>query len=279
MQRIIIQTTVIESKSLDALLLELKGEYQVYNNSYIALSSNVTRDEIVKLRDKYRTDINVLPAGFDPAQVKLVISDMDSTFINIECVDEIADFANKKAEVSAITEAAMRGELDFAQSLQRRVSLLAGLDVGVLQTVYDERLKLNPGAELMLRQLSASNVKFALVSGGFTFFTEKLKQKHHLDFAHANVLDVQDGKLTGKIHGGIVGAERKAEYLKELCAEMGIGLEQAVAIGDGANDLKMMAIAGMGVAYHAKPKVQEMASCSLNYSGLEGLLSLLGIES
>lgn len=225
--------------------------------------------------DKYAVDMNVLPTGFELQSVKLVVSDMDSTLINIECVDEIADFAGVKAEVSAVTEAAMRGELDFAGSLIERVKLLSGLDESALQRVYDERLQLNPGAEEMLAGLKAQGIKFALVSGGFTFFTERLKKRLSLDYALSNTLEIVDGKLTGCVSGDIVGAEAKADFLLQKCKELDILPSQAVAIGDGANDLKMMAVAGLGVAYHAKPKVQQEANCSLNYSGLEGLLSLI----
>lgn len=236
-----------------------------------------TKQIIQSWRELLACDVNVLPAGFDPAAVKLVVSDMDSTLINIECIDEIADFGGVKNKVSEITEAAMRGELDFAESLVARVSLLAGLNVSVLQNVYDERLKLNPGAEKMLAKLKANNIKFALVSGGFTFFTDRLKSRLDLDFTLSNTLERSGDILTGKVTGEIIGGEAKAVFLLEKCKELGILPSQAVAIGDGANDLLMMAEAGLGVAYHAKPKVQLEADCALNYSGLEGLPGLLGL--
>ena len=225
--------------------------------------------------EKYSADIYALPETFEPSKVKLVVSDMDSTLINIECVDEIADFAGVKPEVSAVTEAAMRGELDFAGSLLERVKLLSGLDEFALQRVYDERLQLNPGAEEMLAGLKAQDIKFALVSGGFTFFTDRLKARLGLDYALSNTLEIIDGKLTGRVTGDIVGAEAKAEFLLAKCEELNILPSQALAVGDGANDLKMMAVAGLGVAYHAKPKVQQEADCAINYSGLDGLLPLI----
>ncbi|MDH5257697.1 MAG: phosphoserine phosphatase SerB [Gammaproteobacteria bacterium] len=236
-----------------------------------------TKETIQSWREILSCDVNVLPEGFDPSTVKLVVSDMDSTLINIECVDEIADFAGVKDKVSEVTEAAMRGELDFAESLVARVKLLAGLDVSALQKVYDERLKLNPGAEEMLAALKANDIKFALVSGGFTFFTDRLKSRLALDYTLSNTLERDGDLLTGRVTGEIIGGEAKAAFLLEKCEELGILPSQAVAIGDGANDLLMMAEAGLGVAYYAKPKVQSEADCALNYTGLEGLTGLLGL--
>ena len=257
------------------------GEFdtQTYSSySVIKSTTKLDHEQLRELSHKLECDFNLLPDGFDASKVKLVISDMDSTFINIECIDEIADFAGKKDEVSAVTEAAMRGELDFSQSLIKRVALLAGLSSDVLDTVYTERLQLNPGGEVMLLGLKNSQIRFALVSGGFTHFTSKLKQRYALDYAHANTLEKQDDKLTGKVEGQIVDGSVKASYLKSLCTELEITPDQTVAMGDGANDLLMMGVAGLGVAYHAKPTVQQQASCSINYGGLDGALSLLEIE-
>jgi len=236
------------------------------------------KQEIVNLRENLQCDVNLLPEEFDPKQVKMVISDMDSTLISIECIDEIADFANMKDQVSAVTEQAMRGELDFAQSLTARVKLLTGIDESALQKVYDERLTLNPGAEEMLAALKANDIKFTLVSGGFTFFTDRLKSRLGIDYTLANTLERKDGKLTGSVVGDIVGAEAKAEFLLVKCKELNILPSQVLAIGDGANDLKMMAEAGVGVAYYAKPKVQLEADCAFNHSGLDGLIGLLGLD-
>jgi phosphoserine phosphatase len=206
---------------------------------------------------------------------KLVAMDMDSTLITIECIDEIADMQGLKAQVSEITEAAMRGELDFAESLQRRVALLKGLDASALERVYDERLQLSPGAQTMLKAVQAAGLKTLLVSGGFTFFTERLKKRLGLDYTHANELEIVDGKLTGKVVGGIVDAEEKKRTVERVCAELGISPSQAIVMGDGANDLKMMSISGMSVAFRAKPVVREQANVALNYVGLDGILPLL----
>ena len=244
----------------------------------VSVSEVLDKQEIVNLRENLQCDVNLLPEEFDPKQVKMVISDMDSTLISIECIDEIADFANMKDQVSAVTEQAMRGELDFAQSLTARVKLLTGIDESALQKVYDERLTLNPGAEEMLAALKANDIKFTLVSGGFTFFTDRLKSRLGIDYTLANTLERKDGKLTGSVVGDIVGAEAKAEFLLVKCKELNILPSQVLAIGDGANDLKMMAEAGVGVAYYAKPKVQLEADCAFNHSGLDGLIGLLGLD-
>lgn len=206
--------------------------------------------------------------------IGLVVMDMDSTLINIECIDEIADMQGLKPQVAAITESAMRGEIEFAESLRRRVALLAGLDDSALQRVYDERLQLNPGAQQLVDALKAHSIKTLLVSGGFTFFTERLKQRVGLDFAHANTLEVIGGKLTGKVLGGVLDGQGKADWLIRTRDELGLRKEQVIAIGDGANDLKMMTTAGIGVAYHAKPVVRAQATYALNHVGLDGALNL-----
>ena len=211
----------------------------------------------------------------DLSEFKLVAMDMDSTVITIECIDEIADMQGLKPQVAAITEAAMRGELDFAASLTQRVALLEGLDASALQRVYDERLALSPGAEKMLAAVQKAGLKTLLVSGGFTFFTERLKQRLGLDYTHANELEIVDGKLTGKVVGGIVDAEEKKRTVERVCAELGISPAQAIVMGDGANDLKMMGIAGLSVAFRAKPVVRAQADVALNFVGLDGLLNVL----
>jgi len=204
----------------------------------------------------------------------LVVMDMDSTLIAIECIDEIADMYGLKPEVSKITASAMRGEIEFAESLRRRVALLAGLDESALQRVYDERLRLNPGALELLAACKQHGIRTLLVSGGFTFFTSRLKQMTGLDYTQANTLEIIGGKLSGKVLGNIVDAQGKADSLVQLRKELGLKAEQVIGIGDGANDLKMMAAAGVSIAYHAKPIVQQQAAYALNYSGLDGVINL-----
>ncbi len=204
----------------------------------------------------------------------LLVMDMDSTLISIECIDEIADMQGLKPQVAEITESAMRGEIDFAESLRRRVALLEGLEESALQRVYDERLRLNPGAEAMLAEMKRHGIKTLLVSGGFVFFTERLKRRLGLDYAHANTLEVANGRLTGKVLGTILDAQGKADWLVKTRDELGLEQNQVIAMGDGANDLKMMAHAGVSIAYHAKPVVRVQATYALNFVGLDGLANL-----
>ena len=220
-------------------------------------------------------DATFIAAGRTLADFSLLAMDMDSTLITIECIDEIADMHGLKPEVAAITEAAMRGELDFAASLARRVALLKGLPVQALQRVYDERLRLSPGAEALLETAQAAGLKTLLVSGGFTFFTERLQARLGLNYTHANVLEADNGRLTGRVVGGIVDAEEKMRTVQRVCWQMGVDTRRAIVMGDGANDLRMMGIAGLSVAFRAKPVVRAQADVALNFTGLDGILTIL----
>jgi phosphoserine phosphatase len=210
---------------------------------------------------------------------RLVAFDMDSTLINIECVDEIAEAAGRKAEVSAITEAAMRGEItDYKDSLLRRLALLRGVPVSALEAVYAHHLQLNPGGAEFVQACQAAGLKTLLVSGGFTFFSDRIKQRLGLDFARANVLEVVDGLLTGHLvdrpWGDIVDGAEKRRVVLEVCELMGISSDQAIAVGDGANDLPMMEAVGLSIAFHPKPKVQAAAMVSITEGGMDRALSL-----
>ena len=203
---------------------------------------------------------------------------MDSTLITIECIDEIADYAGRKAEVAAITEAAMRGEIaDFDESLRRRVALLAGLDHAVLDRVFRDRLRLSPGATELLAAARKHGLRTLLVSGGFTYFTRRLQADLGLDHVHANTLEVIDGKLTGRVLGRILNADGKARALRDACQTIGCTTAEAIALGDGANDLQMMALAGVSVAYRAKPIVRAQTTYAITYCGLDALLNLLPV--
>jgi len=214
------------------------------------------------------------------ADFKLIAFDMDSTLINIECVDEIADAAGRKAEVAAITEAAMRGEIaDYKDSLRQRVALLRGVTLAHMHQVLTQRLRLNPGAAALVRACQAAGLKTLLVSGGFTFFTDAVQSMLGIDWTRSNVLELQDGVLTGRLvdqaWGDICDGEEKRRMLLQTCATMGIAPAQAIAMGDGANDLPMMAQAGLSVAYHAKPAVRDKAMVAINSGGLDRLLEVL----
>ena len=211
---------------------------------------------------------------------KLIAFDMDSTLINIECIDEIADAAGRKAEVSAITEAAMRGEItDFKESLRRRVALLQGVPQEALSEVFNNRLRLNPGAQILVDTCKQHGLKVLLVRGGFTFFADRVQQMLHIDFARSNVLEIDKDRLTGRLvdqaWGDICDGAEKRKKLLETCATLGIEPRQSIAMGDGANDLLMMGVAGLSVAYHAKPKVREQAMVSIQTGGLDRLLEVV----
>ncbi len=276
MTKLILQGEQLTDTIVSTVAKQVSGAAQAQTYGVvIETGDTVSRDILSSFRQSYPIDINLIPEGFDAEQAALFVSDMDSTLITIECVDEIADFIGAKQQVSAITEAAMRGEIDFDTSLRQRVGLLKGLDVAVLEQVYNERLNLSPGANTMLAGLQQRGIKTALVSGGFTFFTEKLKQELGLDYAQANILAEQNGQLTGEVVGDICGAQAKADFILQRCQELNISTDQVITIGDGANDLLMMAQSGLSIAYHAKPTVQKQAMTALNHCGLEGVLGFL----
>jgi len=223
---------------------------------------------------KAKLDFAFVPVPRKLSDFRLVAMDMDSTLITIECIDEMADLQGIKPQVAAITASAMRGEIEYHESLRRRLALLAGMDESALQRVYHERLELSPGAERMLERLRSLGIRTLLVSSGFTFFTERLKYRLALDYTLSNTLEFKKGKLTGKLLGRIVDASVKAAKVRELRDGLHLTREQVIAIGDGANDLVMMAEAGVSIAYHAKPVVRGKATHCLDYVGLDGLLNL-----
>jgi phosphoserine phosphatase len=237
-------------------------------------SSIALRSEVAAACHPARMDGTFMDASRQLSDFRVLVMDMDSTLITIECIDEIADMQGLKTEVAAITEAAMRGELDFKESLTRRVALLKGLNALALHQVFEERLSLSPGAQSLLQGIKAAGLRSVLVSGGFTYFTDRLKDMLALDMTRANLLEVIDGKLTGRVLGEIIDADAKRQTVVEECLALGVPPTGAIAIGDGANDLAMMSVAGLSVAFRAKPVVQAKANVTLNYSGLDGVLNL-----
>ena len=233
------------------------------------------KNALLELSSKYDIDVAYQEDSIFRRKRRLVVFDMDSTLIDAEVIDELAIEAGVGEQVAAITEAAMQGEIDFKQSFTQRMALLKGLDISVLQSVA-ERLRLNEGAEHLISTLKKLGYKTAIVSGGFTFFGEYLQQRLGVDYVYANQLDIEDGLVTGQVSGDIIDGQRKAELLREIAEKEGLKLQQVIAVGDGANDLPMLGIAGLGIAFRAKPLVKASAEQSISNLGLDGILYLLG---
>lgn len=267
--------TVAHLTHIHRLIGQDKQFMQIGEFAYYLPIQSLDDDAVERFCAEQKIDFALVPDAQRLNRYGLCVMDMDSTLIAIECIDEIADMMGIKPQIAEITEAAMRGELDFAASLKRRVALLKGLDESALQKVIDERLTFNPGVKEWVALCKQHHIKTMVVSGGFTFFAQYVKETLDLDYAVSNTLEIVDGLLTGKVLGDIVDAERKANELTQLRDQLGLKPEQTIAIGDGANDLKMMSAAGIGIAYHAKPIVQKQATYALNYVGLDGAAYLL----
>lgn len=272
---LVVQGPALAGGDLDALALLAKPEAvrEIAPRAY-RLTGALKNEGIAPLCEARRIDHAWMDEGRRFADLRLLAMDMDSTLITIECIDELGDLAGKKAEIAEITAQAMRGEIEYRESLRRRVRALAGLDEKSLFKIYDERLKLTAGAQALVSACQRHGVQLLLVSGGFTFFTERLKQRLGLHHTISNVLEVKSGKLTGALVGDIVDADAKAAKFRAVLKSLNATREQTVAIGDGANDLRMMAEAGLSIAFRAKPVVRAEASCALNWSGLDGVVNL-----
>jgi phosphoserine phosphatase len=272
---LVVQGPALAGGDLDALALLAKPQAvrEIAPRAF-RLHGALKNEGVAPLCEARRIDHAWIDEGRRFESLKLLAMDMDSTLITIECIDELGDLAGKKAEIAVITAQAMRGEIEFRESLRRRVKALAGLPESSLQKIYDERLKLTPGAEALISACKQHGVQLLLVSGGFTFFTERLRERLGLHHTTSNVLEVKGGKLTGAVLGEIVDADAKAAKFRQVRKDLNASREHTVAIGDGANDLKMMAEAGLSVAFRAKPVVRAEASCALNWTGLDGVVNL-----
>jgi phosphoserine phosphatase len=273
---LVLQSPFINQSDVDALAgVTRASSVEALSATAFRLKGASAHDSVAKLCEARRLDFAWMPDGRRFADLKLLAMDMDSTLITIECIDELGAIAGKGAEIAAITAAAMRGEIaDYKESLKRRLALLAGQSETALERVYQDKLRLTPGAEQLVAACRKHNVKTLLVSGGFAFFTERLKARLGLDYTLSNSLEIEHGRLTGRLLGDIVDAQAKADEFSSVLKKLKIGKDESVAIGDGANDLKMMAAAGVSVAFRAKPVVRAQASCALTYSGLDGVLNL-----
>jgi phosphoserine phosphatase len=281
------QIALLHSSAIDPqLIIKIGAVHTVQSfipktakTTVLELTENLSLEQRTHLRNLcnlHATDIGFLPKHFDPTQIKVLAMDMDSTLINIECIDEIADAVGKKKEVSEITEAAMRGDIkDFSESLRRRVALLKGAPESALEGVFKERLQLNLGAKELIAGAHAKGIHTLLVSGGFTFFTHKLQAELSLSETHANQLEIIDGVLTGHVLGNIVDDAAKAAYVEACCLNLGSNKHAAVTMGDGSNDLLMMQGAGLSIGYRAKPIVKEKSDIAFDHVGLDAWLDLL----
>lgn len=275
---LIIQGQDVSTPDLKRLyvIAEASGIERIADMAFRLPDANIRRRDAVAAHcESSHLDFAFVPIRRHWADLKLIAMDMDSTLINIECLDEIAGFAGKKDEVSAITEAAMRGEIaDWKESFRRRVAMLEGLDASVMERVWKEKLRLNDGAVELIAHAKAAGIQLMLVSGGFTFFTDRLKAQLGLDYAYSNTVEIIDGTFTGQVLGDLVDGEAKAGHVARMIAELGISKDQAIAIGDGANDLPMMREAGIGIAFHAKPVVRAQATYAVSHVGLDGIVNL-----
>jgi len=273
--KLIIQGSEIQNRDLrNVAKLAGASRIEQITGEAFRLCEAHQHDAVVEYCQNAKLDFAFVPEKLKLADFGLLAMDMDSTFITIEVIDELADLKGIREQVSEITASSVRGEIEFADSVRRRVALLAGLDASALQKVYDERLRLSPGAEKMLAALKAAGVKTFLITSGFTFFAERLTKRLKLDFTCSNQLEIVNGKLSGKLVRQIIDADIKALKVEQISKRLGLKKEQVIAMGDGANDLKMMGQAGISIAYHAQPIVRQQTTYAINHVGLDGMINL-----
>jgi phosphoserine phosphatase len=274
------KTIIIHSQDLSLaqrLSLSLKGELEQRKKHFRIHTSN--NFNLTHLRELNKVDLNLISETFNFSEVRLLVSDMDSTLITIETIDEIAKVVGMSNEVTEITEQAMLGNLDFTESFKKRVSILSGINISSFENVYNNHLQLSPGVPELIKSFKSLGIKSAIVSGGLVYFAERLKSQLGLDTFQANNVEINNNCLTGKVLGKVIDASEKANYIYELCELYQLETDQVIAIGDGANDLEMMKIAGISVAYRAKPVLEEKCDIVINYSGLDSVLDFFDYDS
>ena len=260
----------LETATAEKIALELNGEIE-YKKSHFRIHTKKSFD-MKSYRLLCDFDLNIFDNSFDYQNIRLMVSDMDSTLITVETIDEVAKEVGLTGEISSITERAMQGDLDFTESFVKRVSLLEGISSSSLESVYSKKVKLSPGAKNLINHFKSNQVKTAMVSGGLNFFAKKLQAELEIEKYRANNVEIINGLMTGNVLGKVIDAKEKAAYIKELCEEFNLKNDQVVAIGDGANDIEMMKVAGMSVAYHAKPLLKEYCNIQINFGGLDSLI-------
>ena len=268
------QTLIVHGndlKTAEKIALNLTGELESRKNHFRVHTK--INFEIENLRSNNIVDLNIFDRSFDYDDIKLMVSDMDSTLISIETIDEIAKEVGLSNEVSLITEEAMQGHLDFSESFKKRLSILKGARTESFNEVYEDKLKLNPGAQELVNFFKSNDIKTALVSGGIDYFADKVKKQLGIDTYRANEAEIKNEALTGRVVGHVIDAKAKAKYISELCGHYQLDPNQVIAIGDGANDLEMMKLAGLSVAYHGKPILKKNCDIQINYGGLDSLLN------
>lgn len=281
MKDLVIQGPILSPQALDTFkVVCLPERITLYKHAARCISVRddpETRKAVQGLADYWKLDYAFVDPQLRLSNFCLLVLDMDSTLVTIETLDEVAAYAGKGAQVAAITETAMRGEVDYKESLRQRVSMLRGVEAALLARVHDEKLAFNDGAQRLVSECHKAGLKTLLATGGFTFFTERVKTTLNIDYTRSNELEILDGRLTGKVSGPrggeIVDAEGKAQAVRDACAEIGCATAKAIVIGDGANDVKMMKLAGISVAYRAKPVVRAQATYALDHSSLDAVLN------